>query len=129
MRPFTFYTYQGSITNPPCTERIIMYLNADPILLSSTVISLFKEALKKPDMASDNQDFISSGDGDLDNNRELQQLNGRTVYIFDHVKFNCPDFKPAKRLVQPKGHYEKKKLLLVIMCMLIAKIQLVYLEL
>jgi carbonic anhydrase len=109
LQPFSFYTYEGSLTTPPCTERTLHYVIADPIQLSNTVISLFKEALKAPDMLNEKGDYIMSSDEDKDNYRATQPLNGRTVYIFDHIKFNCPEFKKA-RPVQPKGHYEKRQI-------------------
>ncbi len=109
IKPFSFYTYEGSLTAPPCTERTLHYVTADPIMLSNTVISLFKEALKAPDMMSDKGDFIPSNDEAKENYREIQPLNGRSVFIFDHVKFNCPEFKKTKKIT-PKGHYEKRQI-------------------
>jgi carbonic anhydrase len=109
LQPFSFYTYEGSLTAPPCTERTLHYVIADPIQLSNTVISLFKEALKAPDMMTDKGDYIMSSDEDKENYRAIQPLNGRIVYIFDHIKFNCPEFKKA-RPIQPKGHYEKRQI-------------------
>jgi carbonic anhydrase len=111
MKPFSFYTYEGSITSPPCTERTTHYVAADPIEISSTVVQLFKEALKKPDMMSESGDkLVLSEDGEIENNRKVQPLNGRSVFIFDHIKFNCPEFKKIKRDIHPKGHYEKREI-------------------
>jgi carbonic anhydrase len=106
IRPFSFYTYNGSISSPPCTERTTVYVVADPIHLSPTIISLFKEALKRPDMK--NGDLIVPGSGDVENNRLPQPLNGRPVYLFDHIKFNCPEYRRPKRKIVPEGHYEKR---------------------
>lgn len=109
MPPFSFYTYEGSLTAPPCTERTTHYVAADPIPVSNTVLELFKEALKKPDMEDpDTGEVIESDDEDIKNNRMLQPLNGRSVYIYDHIKFNCPEFKKKTHNIKPQGHYEKK---------------------
>lgn len=109
MPPFSFYTYEGSLTKPPCSERTTHYVAADPIPLSSTVIRMFKEALRKPDLKSEKDEkyIVPSEDGEIENNRQVQPLNSRPVSIFDHVKFGCVTFPKKKKLLQPAGHYEK----------------------
>jgi hypothetical protein len=109
MTPFSFYTYQGSLTAPPCTERTTHYVAADPIPLSNTVLTLFKEALKKPDMmnVADPTQIVINDEGQIENNRDVQPLNGRSVFIFDHRRYGCVDYKPKKKKIQPAGHYEK----------------------
>ena len=109
MKPFSFYTYEGSLTAPPCTERTLHYVTADPILLSNTVISLFKEALRTPDMMNEKGEYMLSDEEERNNYRAIQPLNGRKVFVFDHIKFNCPEFKKARK-IQPKGHYEKRSI-------------------
>lgn len=109
MQPFSFFTYEGSLTRPPCTERTTHYVVADPIPLSNTVISLFKEAIKMPDMkdsANPSQTIVSE---DLENSREVQPLNGRSVFIFDHRRYGCAQEKPKHKKIEPSGHYEKIK--------------------
>ena len=108
MQPFSFYTYQGSLTNPPCTERTTHYVASDPIEISNTVIQLFKEALRVPDFLNEKGQYIQSTDGEIQNNRTTQPLNGRNVFLFDHIKFNCPQFKKQKRRIKNFGHYEKR---------------------
>jgi hypothetical protein len=105
LKPFTFYTYEGSLTTPPCTERTTHYVVSDPIPLSNTVIQLFKEALKIPDVADEKGNYYISND--MSNSREVQPRNERQVIIYDHVKFNCPEYKPLPKKVEPVGHYEK----------------------
>ena len=105
LKPFSFYTYEGSLTTPPCTERTTHYVVADPIPLSNTVIQLFKEALKLPDSTDDKGNYYIANE--MSNNREIQPRNGRDVTIYDHIKFNCPEYKPAPKKVEPVGHYEK----------------------
>jgi carbonic anhydrase len=109
MKPFSFYTYSGSITAPPCTERTTHYVTADPIDISNTVIQLFREALKMPDVMSEKGEMQLGNDEIVENTRKLQEKNGRTVVIYDHKKFNCPEFQRKKRPMKPSGHYEKRE--------------------
>jgi len=103
LRPFSFYTYSGSLTSPPCTERTIMYIASKPIELSSTAIELFREALSAPDLISETQ-IIS--DTIVENNRSAQKQNGRPIFFYDHIKYCGPEFQPGKP-PKEKGHYEK----------------------
>jgi len=105
MKPFSFYTYQGSLTAPPCTQRTIMYVASKPIPLGSTALQLFEEALRMPDLMDTKGNVIISK---LlpENNRSTQPLNGRAVFYYDHIKYCGPD--PVKKPVKKKGHYEKK---------------------
>ncbi len=109
MQPFSFYTYEGSLTQPPCSERTTHYVAAEPIAISRTVLTLFQEALKKPDMVNQNDptDAIVNDEGNLENAREVQPLNGRKVFLFDHRAYGCVEYKPKKRHISPAGHYEK----------------------
>lgn len=109
MQPFSFYTYEGSLTLPPCTERTTHFVAADPLPLSNTVITLFKEALKKPDLVNENDQnqIVLNDEGVGENNRQIQPLNGRKVFIYDHRRYGCSEFKQKKRDIKPAGHYEK----------------------
>jgi carbonic anhydrase len=107
MKKFSFYTYQGSLTNPPCTERTTHYVMAEPIPLSGTIIKLFEEALRMPDGEDKNGNIVVDSRPNY-SNRSIQPTNNREVLIYDHVKFGCPDFTP-KKVVTPSGHYEKKE--------------------
>ncbi len=80
MHDFSFYSYEGSLTFPPCTERTTYYVAANPIPLSSTVIGLFKEALRKPDHISHEGKIVKSYEGYKLNNRVIQPLNGRKIH-------------------------------------------------
>lgn len=101
-KPFSFYTYQGSLTMPPCSEGTIHYVVSDPIPIGSVVIQLFKEALKKSN---------TSDNGILENNRKIQALNGRKVFFYDKDKYDTntaiPQIKPSR--VSVPGHYERIK--------------------
>jgi carbonic anhydrase len=104
MRPFSFYTYQGSLTFPPCTERTIHYVAAQPIQLGSTALQLFQEALRVPDMVTQTGDVVVANFIDQ-NYRKIQPINGRPVFYYDHIKYCGPE--PPKKIIKPTGHYEK----------------------
>jgi carbonic anhydrase len=104
MKPFSFYTYQGSLTSPPCSERTIMYVASKPIKLSTTTLQLFEEALRVPDLVDKFGNIITS-DWLPTSSREIQKSNGRPIFFYDHTKYCPPDPKPKKPA--PKGHYEK----------------------
>jgi len=108
MKPFSFYTYEGSLSFPPCTERTTYYVAADPIELSSTAISLFKEALRRPDSIDEKGNIVLDRNASTENNRDVQALNNREVFIYDHRKYDCPTFAKTKKVIEPSGHYEKK---------------------
>jgi len=104
MRPFSFYTYQGSLPFPPCTERTITYVASKSIKLGSTALELFKEALRMPDLISNRGDVVVSNFTDQ-NYRNAQNLNGRPIFFYDHILYCGPD--PPKKVIKPRGHYEK----------------------
>lgn len=113
MNPFSFYTYSGSETQPPCAERTIHYVTAKPIFVGSVALEMFKEAIKKPDFINETGDLVSNM-APVANYRAPQKLNGRAVFYYDHLA-NCgPAATNAalglgirgKRRV--KGHFEKK---------------------
>jgi len=108
LKPFDFYTYQGSLTAPPCTERTIHYVAADPIYLGSTAIELFQEAARIPDMINQKTGDIVRSDIPPENNRLIQPLNGRAVFFFDKKKFcgNEKELSLGGRR-KKKGHFEK----------------------
>jgi len=100
MKPFSFYTYQGSLTMPPCSEQTIHYVVADPIPLASVPITLFQEAIRGAD----------KGEEIAENNRETQPLNGRNVFFFDKEKYSFGDLPTTQnKTKKPSGHYEKVK--------------------
>jgi len=99
MKPFSFYTYQGSLTMPPCSEGTIHYVVADPMPLASAPIQLFQEAIR----ANSESNEIP------ENNRETQPLNGRPVFFFDKEKYGLGDIQEPKKIAKPAGHYEKVK--------------------
>lgn len=110
MKPFSFYTYQGSLPFPPCTERTIHYVASKPLRIGSTALTLFKEALRVPDQLQSNGssfDVIVS-DWLPVSNRETQELKGRPIFHYDHLKY-CPLGPPKPPQVMPIGHYEKMK--------------------
>lgn len=107
MKPFSFYTYEGSLTSPPCTERTTHYVAADPIELSSTALAMFKEALRKPDRIDEKGNVVVDNSV-LENYREKQALNEREVFIYDHTKYDCPKYVKKIPKLSQAGHYEKR---------------------
>ena len=111
MKPFSFFTYQGSITFPPCTERTIHYVASEPIPIGSAPLQMMKEALETPNMMDENTNNIIVYDQDqIANFRETQPLNGRSVFHFDHKKFCGGDVGnefSSKGKPTSNGHYEK----------------------
>ncbi len=82
MKDFSFYSYDGSLTFPPCTERTKYYVSAKPLPISTTVIGMFREALRKPDFVSPDGKIVKSNEQPKLNNRNVQPLNGRTVSYY-----------------------------------------------
>ena len=104
MKKFDFYTYQGSLTAPPCTENTIMYVASNPLPLSTTTLKLLQEALRKPDYIDEDNNHIVGNDLP-ENDREVQPRNGRPVFYYNHEKYCGPDKLKTKS--GPTGHYEK----------------------
>jgi len=103
MQPFSFYTYEGSIPFPPCTERTINLVASNPLKVSNTVITLMKEAIKMPDMKTQNGDIVH-GDETASSSRAIQDLNGRPVFHYSHENYCTPNKKKPRK---DTGHYEK----------------------
>lgn len=100
--PFSFYTYQGSLTQPPCNERTIMYVASKPIETSVYSIQLFKEALQVADGVNRLGEMLYKNQ---DNNRAIQNLNGRSIFHFDSS--DCLFDRKRKGAAKKQGHYEK----------------------
>lgn len=104
-KPFSMYTYEGSLTAPPCTEKTIYYVKSKPIQLGNTTLQLFREAIKVPDLM-DEQGNVIINSAEPTNNREVQPLNGRKVYLFNYVEESVFNSDDTPRKTQ-SGHYEK----------------------
>jgi len=104
MKPFSFYTYEGSLMFPPCTERTINLVASKPIPVSNISIELIKEAYKMPDLKTKTGDIIKS-DQPVFSNRLIQTTNNRPIFHYNHEEFCGPD--PSPRKPKPTGHYEK----------------------
>lgn len=107
MKPFSFYTYQGSLTSPPCTERTIHYVASEPIAIASASLQLIQEALRIPDMQDDKGNFMVNNNDTPTNYREVQPNNERPVFFYDHTKYCELDTVQAPKKVKAKGHYER----------------------
>lgn len=109
MKPFSFFTYEGSLTMPPCSEDTIHYVSSEIIPIGSVVLELAYEALKVPDQKKDDSNGQSSVIRDVslnENYRNVQDKNLRNVFYFDHKKYCDPILESFNK---PKGviHYEK----------------------
>jgi len=104
MKPFSFYTYQGSLTAPPCTERTIVYVASTPIKLGTTALQLFTESLRMPDLMATNGDVIVSNKMPI-NNRATQPKNGRRVFWYNAEDDICAT--GAEDKAKKEGHYER----------------------
>ena len=80
-----------------------MYVASKPLRIGTTALQLFTEALRIPDTQSANGNLIISDSIPI-SRREVQPLNGRPVFHFDHQKQCTPD-----KGVEPmdEGHFEK----------------------
>jgi carbonic anhydrase len=112
MNPFSFYTYSGSETQPPCAERTIHYVVSKPINIGSVALEMFKEAIRAPDFINETGELVSPKFKPI-NYRVTQKLNGRAIFYYDHIAYCGPSnnslslsINNGKRRV--KGHYEKK---------------------
>ncbi len=104
MIPFSFYTYPGSLMEPPCKERTIIYVASKPIETSYYSMQLMKEALKWPDMI-DNFGGVHIHASIVDNNRDVQRQHGRSIFWYDSSA--CDLMLRKKGPAPEKGHYEK----------------------
>ncbi len=82
MKDFSFFSYEGSLTFPPCTERTTYFVAATPMPISSTIIGLFREALRKPDFVGKDGKINKSNEQPKLNNRKVQPINGRKVVYY-----------------------------------------------
>lgn len=110
LKPFSFYTYEGSLTMPPCSEDTIHYIAAETIPIGSVVLELAYEALRVPDIKRDDSEGLSTIIKDntlVENYRNVQEMNHRRVFYFDHKKY-CDEIETFVTNSEKKGdHYEK----------------------
>jgi len=123
MNPFSFYTYSGSETQPPCAERTVMYVTSKPISIGNVALEMLREAIRRRDIMTDDGQMVpASGNVPQENYRTTQELNGRAVFHYDHLEY-CGPVNKLKRsagvdsdvtILANKyqelhhGHYEKK---------------------
>eukprot|EP00340_Litonotus_pictus_P011510 CAMPEP_0170535886 /NCGR_PEP_ID=MMETSP0209-20121228/101843_1 /TAXON_ID=665100 ORGANISM="Litonotus pictus, Strain P1" /NCGR_SAMPLE_ID=MMETSP0209 /ASSEMBLY_ACC=CAM_ASM_000301 /LENGTH=562 /DNA_ID=CAMNT_0010837195 /DNA_START=571 /DNA_END=2259 /DNA_ORIENTATION=+ len=106
LKDYDFYTYQGSLSSPPCFENTIHIVKAQPIQVGSTVLTLFQEAIRFPD-TRDKEGNVFLNKEKKWSNRKTQPLNGRKVYYYkakESTQFGVPNILGEER---KEGHYEK----------------------
>jgi len=105
---FSFFTYEGSLSAPPCTEKTIVYVKKDPIYLGNTTLQLFREGLKRPDTIDDAGN-ISINNSEPTNIRKTQPINGRRIYYYNHAEpaLEIGDLATQEASSKTVGHYEK----------------------
>ena len=112
LKPFSFYTYDGSLTMPPCTEDTIHYVVSEPIPIASVVLELAREALRMPDVQESNKETgevkTTQDIEDVENYRNIQDIRNRAVFYFDHERY-CGATQTAVKHSKQKGHYERIK--------------------
>lgn len=101
LKPFSFYTYQGSLSFPPCTENTIVYVASEPLKIGSTALQMIQESTRVPDV-EDNKGNIIVSNLRPETARDIQELNGRP--IFHHTAMDCT---PPVKIKPAPGHYEK----------------------
>lgn len=110
LKPFSFYTYDGSLTMPPCSEDTIHYVVSTPIPIASVVLELAKEALRKPNMEEKNNETgdkrVFQDFNEVENYRNTQDMKNRPVFYFDHKRY-CGAIETVVKKKEGKGHYEK----------------------
>lgn len=108
MHPFSFYSYEGSITEPPCNEKTLVLVASEPIPVSISTLELFREALSMPDQI-DFAGRVIRSPKNLVNYRGTMPQQGRPIFHYDK-KNECPIFKKHfGNHAHEKGHYERVK--------------------
>ena len=76
---FSFYTYEGTLTSPPCLDKTIYFVASDVQKVSTTVVRRFKEALAIKRVGFKDGDYK----GKKTNARSVQELRGRPVFFYE----------------------------------------------
>merc|ERR1719329_1423911 len=87
-----YYHYQGSLTRPPCTESVHWYILEQPAPISKSMVNNFKELFPSPM-----------------NNRPIQPINGRDVWINSDKKGKKSDKKSDKKDEAPWSYTSVQK--------------------
>ncbi len=87
---FNYYSYQGSLSAPPCDEKTTWFIVADPLPLGSTVLDMFRDSVNvrvKMDTGEDEFEIKDTENPVIDGNyREIQPINEREIIYFDKTR-------------------------------------------
>lgn len=120
LHPFSFFTYEGSLTYPPCSEEVTYYVVSEILEISNAMIELLNEAIRAANLVTPNidkddcNDYFVNQDG-LSNFREIQPLNNRDVLYWNKEKFcsqaelGLGKLDNLRKKRKTNGHYEKIK--------------------
>ncbi|KAH8307341.1 hypothetical protein KR044_010399, partial [Drosophila immigrans] len=109
----SFYSYNGSLTTPPCAEKVIWIDFEEPILISENQINKFRE--------------LTSNDDHLKNNyRPPQPINDRIVYqnippfpIYATKRSSAIPFVDVENAASINGIFGGRKLVLLLVAFVI----------
>jgi hypothetical protein len=124
---FSYYTYEGSLTQPPCSEYPLYYVASEPLPVAVITGQLAQEALKSQSFVSkgfgsensEDQEFLESKSNKSDfcdktledgNYRKTHKLNGRKVNFYDLTKFSNNLSNMIVKIPLNEGHIEKMKI-------------------
>jgi len=74
---FKYYTYNGSLTTPPCTTGVQWVLHAVPVLIYNTTVDLWKNISG----AYVDNGLTQGAVNHTQNARAIQAMDGRTLYV------------------------------------------------
>ena len=81
----SFYSYEGSLTSPPCSEGVQWTVVRAPRPISDKQVEAFRSEINNDPRFGKSSDGLISGS----NARSLQALNGRSVYLKAEAVINA----------------------------------------
>ena len=72
----SYFTYPGSLTTPPCTERVMWHVMEEVLYIDAEAVKALVDAVT----------HYGNDPRNTFNNRAIQELNDRTLFKFDARK-------------------------------------------